>query len=303
MTLILEDGSGVAGANALVDAAYVTAYLTARGRVAEGSWSSNAATQDAACIAATDHVETKIRQRIRGSKLWRDISQAKATLTLTAQPTATETVTIGTQTYTFQSALASADDVLIGATISITIDNLINAIMASVAGAGVTHHASTTVNADATATAFDGDRMLVYAKVAGTGGNGVATTETLAAGSFNFVALTGGSDVAYPQPLSVPRQGLHDRDGILVRGVPERIKHATAEYAVRARPLLATTGLVPDPELDDRGGDIIRFVDKTGPLTTDITYSPGTAGVGRIPAYPAADRLLSEFLRSRGVIR
>jgi len=42
----------------------------------------------------------------------------------------------------------------------------------------------------------------------------------------------------------------------------------------------------------------------TGPLRTELEFVPGTAGVGRIPDYPEADRLLSEYVKSNaGVLR
>jgi len=58
MTLILENGSGVIGANSYADAAYVLAYLTDRGREAENLWStSDTAAQETFIIQATDYVE------------------------------------------------------------------------------------------------------------------------------------------------------------------------------------------------------------------------------------------------------
>jgi hypothetical protein len=303
MTLVLENGSGVYGANAYVNAAYVTAYLTERGRVTENSWSTSASSQDAACIAATAHVETRIRARVRGSKRFQDVSLAKALLSMPTNPSAGETVTIGIQVYTFQTVLASTDDVLIGSSASASIDNLVSAIAASSSGAGTLFHASTVENADATAQSFEDDTMIVYAKTTGTAGNGVATTTAVTGASFDFTATQGGSDVVRPQPLSFPRESLYDRDGVKVVGVPELAKWATSEYAVRALPLILSGGLIPDPTLDARGGIVTKVDASVGPIKDVVEYLPGSTAGGRIPSYPAADRFLDPFFRPRKVIR
>jgi hypothetical protein len=118
-------------------------------------------------------------------------TRATGTLTLTANAGDTETVTIGGLTYTFQTTLVdAANNVLIGATASDSIDNLIAAIMGT-AGAGTTYGTGTPVNTSATAAAGAGDTMDVTAKAPGTAGNNVATTETLTNGSFGAATLAG----------------------------------------------------------------------------------------------------------------
>ena len=84
-------------------------------------------------------------------------------LTLTGLPLDTETVTIGTKVYTFQTTLTDVDgNVLIGATASDSLDNLIAGIMLT-AGAGTTYAASMTENTvDTEATAGAGDTMNLY---------------------------------------------------------------------------------------------------------------------------------------------
>ena len=299
MTLVLENGSGVSGANAYVDAAYVTTYLTDRGRQAENSWSTaSAALQAASCIAGTDHVENRVRQALRGSKEFSNISTARSTLTLTAVPGSSETVVVGSVTYTFVASPASPNDVDIGATVSESIDNLVAAILADSSQAGTAFGTGTVENADATATAFIDDTMVVLAKALGTAGSGVATTTTVTGGSWNFATTVGGSDIVRPQPLSFPRIGLYDRDGNPIIGVPERLKYATSEYSVRAR----AAALAPDPTVDDYGGTVQSLREKVGPIETETAYVSGTAGSGTIPSYPAADRLLSDYLRPAGVV-
>lgn len=118
---------------------------------------------------------------------------ASETLTLTGQPLDTETVTIGTKTYTFQATLTDVDgNVLIGATASDSLDNLIAAITLG-AGAGSTYAASTTLHPTATAAAGAGDTMDATAKKAGTAGNSIATTETLTNGSWGAATMSGGA--------------------------------------------------------------------------------------------------------------
>ncbi len=300
MTLIVENGTGVIGANSFVSTAFVTTYLTDRNRVTENTWSTAGATaQDAACIAATDHIENASRNRFKGNKQYSDLSVARSTLDVPATPLAAEIVTVGSQVYTFVATLGSAGDVLIGANASESIDNLVDAINANPSTAGTAFHSSTVVNADAAAQTFTDDTMLAFALVSGTPGNGIVTTTNVTGASWNFATLNGGSDIVRPQPLSFPRISLQDRDGIAIIGMPERLKFATAEYAVRSRLKI----LAPDPTRDALGGNVIRLSKKVGPISKDITYQSGTANSGTLPSYPAADRLLTEYLSAQGVIR
>lgn len=118
---------------------------------------------------------------------------ATETLTLTGNALDTETVTLGTKTYTFQTSLTDVDgNVLIGATASDSLDNLIAAITLG-AGAGTTYAASMTANDDATAAAGAGDTMDASATGGGTWGNLIATTETLTNGSWGAAVMSGGT--------------------------------------------------------------------------------------------------------------
>ena len=143
--------------------------------------------------------------------------QASGVLTLAANIANTETVTIGSTTYTFQTTLTdSANNVLIGASASATIDNLIAAVTAG-AGAGTTYGTGTVANSLATAAAGAGDTMDVTAVRSGTLGNSVATTETSANASFANATLTGGVNGAgWTQLEHTPATG---RDG----GIPDPI--------------------------------------------------------------------------------
>lgn len=116
--------------------------------------------------------------------------QAVGTLTAAGNFANTETVTIGTKVYTFQTILTNVDgNVLIGASASDSLDNLIAAINLG-AGAGATYAAATTLNADVTAAAGAGDTMVVTSKLPGT--STTATTETSGTASWAATTLTGG---------------------------------------------------------------------------------------------------------------
>jgi len=122
--------------------------------------------------------------------------KATGTLTLTGNVSASDQVTTGTKTYTFTSPLGASDgDVLLGATASDSIDNLIAAITLG-AGSGTLYAAATTANGFLTAVAGAGDTMTATALAFGTVGNTIATTDPVDSGgvmSWGAVTLTGGT--------------------------------------------------------------------------------------------------------------
>lgn len=119
---------------------------------------------------------------------------AMGTFTLTALPSAAETVTLGTETYEFVAALVDAFDVLIGADIEETIDNLVNAINGG-PGEGTVYGTGTTANTDATAELLPSAQMLAIASTAGVGGNSIDSTDTCADGEWTGATLSGGADI------------------------------------------------------------------------------------------------------------
>lgn len=305
MTLIVENGSGVAGANSNVSLAFVLQYLTDRNRQTENGWTGpGGVEEEAACIAGTDYIENRFRSAFLGNKEFSDISLARATLTFTANPLAAEVVVLGDETYTFVAALVAAGDVLIGATLAESVANLIGAINLDVNLSGTGFEATTAENVLARANQFYGDQIVGFANTVGTAGNSVASTTTVTGASWNFATLTGGTDFALAQRLSFPRSSLFDRDGNAVLGMPDPLLFATAEYAVRARLIVAgvATELAPDPTIDPLGGNVTGFRTKVGPIEEATTYQPGSANSGTLPAYPAADRLLREYVRRGGVV-
>jgi hypothetical protein len=120
---------------------------------------------------------------------------ATGTLTLTDNPTAGQTVKIGSTTYTFRATVPAAYDVLIGATASDSLDNLIAAINAA-AGSGTLYGTGTLIHPTTAAAAGAGDTMDLEANEAGVSGNSITTTETLTAGSFGAATLTGGLEAS-----------------------------------------------------------------------------------------------------------
>lgn len=118
---------------------------------------------------------------------------AVSSLTLTGNAVNAETVTLDTKIYTFQTVLTDVDgNVLIGASASDSIDNLIAAIMLGV-GAGTVYAASMTLHPTVTAIVAVGDVMDCIAKFKGTDANTLATTETMTNGSFTGATLSGGT--------------------------------------------------------------------------------------------------------------
>ncbi len=302
MTLILEDGTGVSGANAYTTNALVNAYLVERNRVDENGWSGFAGSEkDASVVAATDYIETRFGQRFLGRRQFQNISVARGTLTFTGQPLDAETVTIDGIVYTYNTALGAANSVLIGANVEASIKNLIDAITGAADKLGDTIGLGTVAHTTATASEGIGDRMIAVAIDKGTPGNDVVTTDTVTAASWATATLAGGSDTGEPQWLSFPRIDLLDREGLRVLGMPAKLLQATAEYAVRN---VAGTKLSPDPIVDGTGQIVTAKLTKIGPIETETRYSDWGSLVQLIKPYPAADRLLIGYVLPGGrVIR
>jgi hypothetical protein len=134
---------------------------------------------------------------------------ATATLTFTGNAVDTQTVTVGAKTYTFQDTLTNVNgNVKIGATTAASITNLVAAVNLG-AGSGTTYAAAMTLHPTATAQDGTGDTIDFTAKTAGTGGNSLASTETLANASFGGATFSGGvaattaSDTVFPCGIRV----------------------------------------------------------------------------------------------------
>lgn len=135
---------------------------------------------------------------------------ATGLFTLSALPAANDTVTVGTKdgtnaaVYKFVSALTAAYDVLIGADVPTTMNNLIAAIIKGT-GEGTVYGTGTLANANVTAQLEPTNQMLATALTAGTAGNSIASTTTSAKGSWGGATLTGGQDIPSYSQFSFQR--------------------------------------------------------------------------------------------------
>lgn len=100
-------------------------------------------------------------------------------------------IVIGDRSYFMVEVLVAPYDVLIGATASITIQNLIAAITAG-AGEGTVYGTGTAEHPDVTASSRPGI-MDATAKVAGAAGNSIATTSTSVNATWGAATLQGGA--------------------------------------------------------------------------------------------------------------
>ena len=142
----------------------------------------------------------KVAQPLDNTFIEASLLAAAQVFTLTATPSNGETVTLGTKAgpatavYTFKTALASAFDVLIGASATTALANLASAINAG-AGSGATYGAGTTINLDAGALVLGANQITATALSAGAAGNSIACSTTCAAGSWGDTHLDGGQDI------------------------------------------------------------------------------------------------------------
>lgn len=291
--LIVENGTGIYGANAYAGRGYVRDYLTARNRAT--AW--NAATdaqRDAAIIAATDYIDRRFGQLFLGQKQFTDLTvYASNILQIRALPSDGDTLTIGTVTYTFRTAPAVANDVAIGATVAEAAGALVAAMSGTGGGSGTVAHPS----ASGATLSASGD-VIVRALVAGVLASPIGTSSSSSDLVWDSDELYGGSDAA-EQSLEFPRLYLYSSTGLSLSGIPDVLKKATAEYAERA----LSAALMPDPSYGSSGAQVARIYEKVGPIETETEYSSDGA-IAVTQKYPAADKLLMSLISSNGgVIR
>jgi hypothetical protein len=119
--------------------------------------------------------------------------KAQGTLTLALQPANGETFSVGSKTYTFLSSLTNTDGAIqIGASLAQTQKNVVAAI--NLTGVPGSQYASaTSLNADVIANDPVGNNIVLTAKLGGTAGNSIATTETMLGAGNQFDAATLGT--------------------------------------------------------------------------------------------------------------
>lgn len=117
---------------------------------------------------------------------------ATGTLTAAADPANTDAVTIGGITYTWVTTPAQANDIDVGASRQGSLDNLVAAINGTGVASATTYYAGTVRNPCVNAVRVS-DTIVVTARVAGTLGNGIATTESEVDITWGAVCLTGGT--------------------------------------------------------------------------------------------------------------
>ena len=291
MTLILETGTGVQKANSYVTAAFVTSYLTERGRQTENGWDAlSAADQDAKCIAATQYLDARFGGLVKGSKqVYFDGQEAQAVIEFTGQPANTDTITVGSQTYTFllTEPLLPFNTIIIGADAEATARAFIEKV-------GTIGNDSDSFEVEAAFYTGSTSQVLLTQGTEGESGNDTPLSTTSSSIDITL-PFQNGLD-AGSQPLEFPRAGAYDRAGVIIRGVPRGVKWACAEYAVRA----VSAELFQDPTVEASGRMVKR--EKLGPLETEYIDSGALDLLVR--PYPAADRMMSPFLKATGgVIR
>lgn len=129
--------------------------------------------------------------------------EASGVLTFSGVGTANDTVTIGSKVYTLKAAPTTvANEVKIGATAADTANNLLAALTGG-AGAGTLYGSLTTSHPDVTATLASAGVINLVAKVGGTAGNSIATTETSTDASFAASTLTSGTATPVSRAIGI----------------------------------------------------------------------------------------------------
>lgn len=120
-------------------------------------------------------------------------NQAIATLTSTGNAVAAETITVGAVTYTWRAAPTTvANEVKVGATASESLDNLKAAINLA-AGSGTKYGSETVVHPTVRAGNKTATTLVLVAKTGGTGGNSLASTDTMTNMNFGGATFSGGA--------------------------------------------------------------------------------------------------------------
>jgi len=278
MAIIIEDGTGVKGAQAYGTVAAFEVYMAARGIDITGLTEP---IKENSLVNATDYIDTRWGLRLLGQRLYEYLT-SRSVFTLTDQPSDGETVTVGSAVATFRTAPTLDTEAEIGDTLIETLNNLASALAAADDDDEVWDFLIADPDVAALACYVTRD--------------GLATTTTAGNGSFDNATSSGYS--GRPQVLEFPRAYLYDKAGIPVYSIPVKLQEAMYEYAYRAQ----SAALAPDPVVDTSGLRKTGTEKKVGPIVTKTSYAENQVPVITTP-YPAADRLLQEFITTGGIIR
>lgn len=224
-------------------------------------------------------------------------TKSTGTLTTTANLTAGDTVRIGQKIYTLVAALSSPAvpyQVLVGAGVQNTVDNLVAAIM-STAGAGTTYSNNTPPNGEVTAARSTND-MVVTAVVAGIAGNAIPTTETSAQASWGGLSLSGATGigvqyglgtVVHPTATAAPTAGNMTAtaltagvagNAIATTKVGANLSWAGATLATGAEAIAATQTLTVSGAISD--AETVTVNGTVYTLKTTLTPTVGQVQIG-----------------------
>lgn len=289
--MIIETGTGIRNANSYLPSTYIDAYLSARGRSSENAWEDlTQGKKDEAAIAASQYADLRWGSQFSGYPA-SSISgyPATASISFSANPVNNSVLVLADTTYKFVSTLSSVrNEILIGATADVTAANLAAAINGA-NGAGTIYSSETPQSRHGSATV---NAALVTVTLATNGASGNLTALTTTSVAIALTAFSGGLDEG--QSLCFPRLDCYDAQGRIIVGIPDILKQAISEYAVRA----AAESLLQDPEYDDRGGSVQHKIELVGPIKEETKYDPGTAGSIQFRSYPVPDNLMRQLLRS-----
>lgn len=231
---------------------------------------------------------------------------ATGTLTTTAQPADGETVTIGTTVYTYKTALTPvAYEVAIGGSQAQAMENLRRAINDD-GVAGTNYAAGTAAHPDVTA--VDGaTTVVVTAKVQGTAGNAIVTSETLAAAGSQWggATLSGGAgDMVILGAGDLPNNTTAAIGAVTTRGTVCAY-NATFGVATTAEVsgssniqpknlVLIVDGATRDPILDGSGREVMALMQSESNTdgSTITTSTPNRVQLSFVVLNTAGDDLI-----------
>lgn len=276
MAIIIEDGTGVKGANSYVSVSFFNDYFDARGN--NPSLADSVVQQ--LCVKATQYIDTTWGRKFKGFKQFSKNLTSRSILSFTDQPANAESFTLDNTEYFFVTEVTGTNEILIGLSLWDTIANTVSVVSSS------SNSSVESITGD-----FEENKVIVYFTR-----DGVSSTETIANGSFDSAVSYGRTSL--PQPLEFPRRALYYPDGSSVIGIPPNLKAATCEYALEAN----TTNLNPSIAFNDSGQRLTMAREKTGPLESEKRFAE-TGDILTIRPIPIADSLLKPFVSSGGVIR